>query len=423
MTPDESARSNQASHQAPGRSRRARVLFVAEAVTLAHVARVHALAQRLDATAYEVCVAADPRYDELVGSPSFATRPIESIASSRFAAALRKGTPIYDVSTLERYVEDDRRAIEAFDPEVVVGDFRLSLGVAARLSGKPYLAITNAGWSRYARTRFVVPDLPIVDWFGVPLAQRLFDLARPLAFRRHAAAMNTVRRRHRLPPLAADLRDVYTDGDFVLYADVPELFPTTALPPTHRFVGAVPWDPDRALPDWWRSLPSDRPIVYVSLGSSGDTAVLQTILDGLAMLPVRVVAATAGRSTWSRLPADAFVADFLPGSTICKRASLVICNGGSPTSYQALAEGVPVLGMPSNLDQFINMTAVEDFGAGCLLRPGRASARSIASCATALLERPGFRVAARTLQDSIRRHHPGEILAETIEAALAYRTV
>src|SRR5690606_21714330 len=44
-------------------SRRPRILFVAEAVTLAHVARPMMLAQRLDPARYDVSLATDGRYD------------------------------------------------------------------------------------------------------------------------------------------------------------------------------------------------------------------------------------------------------------------------------------------------------------------------------------------------------------------------
>ena len=52
--------------------------------------------------------------------------------------------------------------IREVEPDVVVGDFRLSLSVSARVAGVPYLAITNAYWSPYARQRFPLPELPVV---------------------------------------------------------------------------------------------------------------------------------------------------------------------------------------------------------------------------------------------------------------------
>ena len=115
-----------------GGGRRPRVLFFAEAVSLAHIARPAVLAQALDPERYEVCLASDPRFDQLFTGLPFERRPIYSISTQSFLAALANGSPIYKTSTLRRYVEDDLELIRAWKPDVVVGDFRLSLAVSAR---------------------------------------------------------------------------------------------------------------------------------------------------------------------------------------------------------------------------------------------------------------------------------------------------
>ncbi|MDP3493635.1 MAG: glycosyltransferase, partial [Hyphomonadaceae bacterium] len=61
-----------------------------------------------------------------------------------------------------------------------------------------------------------------------------------------------------------------------------------------------------------------------------------------------------------------WVKDFVDGDQACRSADLVVCNGGSPGVFQALAHGVPVLGIPRNMDQFLNMRAIEHSRAGVL---------------------------------------------------------
>ncbi|MEO9064685.1 MAG: nucleotide disphospho-sugar-binding domain-containing protein, partial [Burkholderiaceae bacterium] len=373
------------------------MLFIAEAVTLAHVARVHAVAGALDPSRYEVCIAADPRFDALFGAHPFASQRVTTIPAARFAAAIQKGTPIYDVTTLAGYVDDDLRAIASFEPDVVVGDFRLSLSVSARLAGTPYVTITNAGWSPYAKIGFTVPDLPMTRWLGVTAAQALFDWARPFAFAAHARPVNRLRQRYGMARLASDVRAVYTDADFILYADLPEMFSMQAMPKSHAFLGPVQWSPDTALPDWWDVLPDDRPLIYVTLGSSGQSQVLPALVDALSRLPLSVMVATAGRIAMDAVPDNVHMADYLPGATAAQRADLVISNGGSPTSYQAFAAGTPVLGIPTNLDQFLNMRAVCGSGAGLLMRPASVADASIARAVDALLHEPAFRENAGVL--------------------------
>ena len=53
----------------PHTHQRKKVLFIAEAVTLAHVGRMLTLASGLNPDQFEVLVAADPRYNKAIGTP------------------------------------------------------------------------------------------------------------------------------------------------------------------------------------------------------------------------------------------------------------------------------------------------------------------------------------------------------------------
>jgi len=219
----------------------------------------------------------------------------------------------------ERYVADDQRVIGDFRPDAVVGDFRLSLSVSARIARVPYLTITNAYWSPYARPHFPVPALPITRLLGVRAAQAVFDLIRPLAFARHALPLNRVRRRHGLPGLGWGLLRTYTDADYTLYADLPDLIPVAGAPPTHRYLGPILWSFPAPLPAWWQDLPTDRPVIYVTLGSSGDANLLSLVVRALANTHFAVVATTAGRVTIADPPRNCHLADFLPGAAASAR--------------------------------------------------------------------------------------------------------
>lgn len=65
-----------------------KVLFVAEAVTLAHVARIYQLANSLDPDVFDVTVAADTRYASLFPADVLKTVSIRSISSQCFMDAL-----------------------------------------------------------------------------------------------------------------------------------------------------------------------------------------------------------------------------------------------------------------------------------------------------------------------------------------------
>ena len=154
-----------------------------------------------------------------------------------------------------------------------MGDFRLSLAVSARKAGVKHIAVANAYWSPYGTQTFLFPEYeyPLSRLVGRSAARSVFRLLRPIGFAAHTRPLNVVCREHGLPGIGHDIRVMYTFGDFTAYADVPELVPLRNLPANHRYVGAVLWSPAVRKPEWWDRLPDDRPIVYVTPGSSGES--------------------------------------------------------------------------------------------------------------------------------------------------------
>jgi len=385
----------------PGKTR---ILFIAEAVTLAHVARPVTLAQALDPQHFDVHLAHHPRYRELLGALNLTEHEIYSIPPQQFIQALASGKPLYDDATLRAYVEEDLQLLAAVQPDIVVGDFRLSLAVSAEMTGVPYVALSNAYWSPYCQQRYTVPELPMTRVLGPTIGQMVFSLARPWVFALHCLPMHRLRRRYGLTSLGFDLREVYTRADYTLYADIPDLYRMQNRPRHHRFIGPVVWSPRFPHPPWWQEVPQGRPIVYVTLGSSGQASLLPELIAALGQLNVTALVSTAGAPLPPVVPGNVFVAAYLPGEQAVKMASLVICNGGSPSTHQALVHSVPVIGVAGNLDQYLNMTAIESTGAGRGLRAGTCRAGELVEVVSLMLADASCREAARELAVRLARY-------------------
>ena len=155
-------------------SHKKRVLFFAEPATLAHVVRPIVLASSLDCANYEVSVATGADFRRFVEAAGLDVRDLWCIGTRAYLAAVSAGRPVFPYAVLERYVADDLRVIGEARPDVIVGDFRLSLAVSARLAGIPYIAVSNAYWSPFAQARFEVPVHAATRLLGVGFSNSIF---------------------------------------------------------------------------------------------------------------------------------------------------------------------------------------------------------------------------------------------------------
>ena len=391
-----------------------RIVFVAEDVTLAHVTRPLVLANSLDRSRYEIFFATGKKYRYLLENSRHSLYTITTLASEIFLDRLAKGKPVYTKDELKASVESDLELFAKLSPDILIGDFRLSLGISARLAKIPYAALTNAHWSPYSTLSFPLPEHPLVNIFGVKISRFFFKILQPVIFKYHAAQFNSLRKAYGLDPLK-DLRDVYTCGDWTLYLDLPALAPTLNTPDNHFYLGPVVWSPDIPLPEWWADIPENKPVLYVTLGSSGDIRFMNTIIDTLGKMPVTALVASAGRFDAAQLPDNIFAEKYLPGLEAAKMASLVVCSGGTATTYQALSCGASVLGIPSNADQYLSMEAIAKQGAGLLIRSGKVTGRNIRKGIETILENAEYKQNANRLKNEMLLYNASERFCDFID--------
>jgi UDP:flavonoid glycosyltransferase YjiC (YdhE family) len=397
---------------------RRRILFLAEGATMAHFVRPLALANSLDVESYEIYFYAPPRFAPHLRDKPFFVGELATMPGQQFLANIARGAPLFPAEVLRRYVKQDRELFAKIRPDLVIGDMRLSLPISARLDGILHAVIVNAYWSPYAPSRSILPSLPLTRVIPPRLLSPLFKLTQPLAYAIHVGGLNRVRKEFGVPELPPDVRAMYTEGDYVLYADIPEFAPTTNLPKAHQYVGICQWAPTAEKPHWWDGMRADpKPKVLVSLGSSGPLRVLPGLLRVLEKMPVTVVLSTSGRE----VPAGAggaYTADLLPFTETASESSVVVSHGGSGGLYPAIAAGTPVLGIPSNADQHLSTAVLEESGAGLGVRVENASERRLRAALERLLFEPQYRAAARRWASVYARYDSGDLFRKFVAEAL-----
>jgi UDP:flavonoid glycosyltransferase YjiC (YdhE family) len=378
--------------------RRSVVLFMPEGSILAHVGRTVAIANAMDPNAFDIRFAASGPHADKIDHARWPVAPVYTQDRNELLGRLKTGGSAFTVEELEKYVEDERRVLSEIKPNVVVGDFRPSLGISAPSLEAPYVCVTNAVWTRYCSVKLDPP----ASWlptriFGASLLKFLRSMAPNLEkriFAHYAVPFNTVRRRHGLPELP-DLRDCMCSENFNLVADIEEFFPHVPDMPEDRYqyVGPLLWESTAPEPAWLAELDRTRPTVYLTMGSTGPLGQIQAILKHLADDRFQVICTTA-TETVGELPPGCYAAPFAPGKTLCKAANVVVCHAGNGTIYQALSCGKPIVGVPEFHDQEFNMQRVEALEVGLRAESGEDVIRQVKK----MLKYPKFSLSAQDFQ-------------------------
>jgi len=225
--------------------------------------------------------------------------------------------------------------------------------------------------------------------------------------------LNETRRRLGLPALERVHGGI--SAQLALVATFPQLEHPRAWPRGTHVVGPLMWEPpapDVELP------PGENPLVLVAPSTSQDPGqtLLRGALEGLAGLPVRVLASANRQIPPVAVPANARLVDWVSYARAMPACELVVCHGGHGTIARALASGCAVVIVPAGGDMNENAARVEWAGVGVRL-PGRlVGARGLALAVGRALARPELRAGARSLQAWSARRDGAECAAGLVEA-------
>jgi UDP:flavonoid glycosyltransferase YjiC (YdhE family) len=307
--------------------------------------------------------------------------------------------------------------VEELRPEVVVSDIlTLAPALAAERAGVPRTTFVphvfpmgapgQPPYSFGAR----LPRTPLGRWWW-----HRWDgmLDRGLALGRDE--LNETRRRLGLPP-----QDEFHGGlsrTLTMVGTFPQLEYPRPWPAWAQVVGPMLWEPpseDVALP------PGDEPLVLVAPSTSQDAehVMLRAALEGLADLPVRVIA------TWNRrpparplpTPANARIVEWLSYARTMPHCDVVVCHAGHGTVVRAIASGCAVVAVPSAGDMNENAARVDWAGVGVRVPRRLVTARSLRLAVGRAIGEPALRARSRELSAWLDAHDPPTRAAELVEA-------
>jgi UDP:flavonoid glycosyltransferase YjiC (YdhE family) len=368
---------------------------------LAHVGRTVEIAKELRAQGHEVVFAGeDPshprsRLSHIVkaGFPVVHVKePMWYRAWDRFhnygAVA-----GVYDFFTSQKWapldviLEDIIRVCQEQKPDMIIGDSSIGVSTAGHILGIPAAGVLNAYNTHFFRPwSFYRGLIRAWDWL-------FLSRIRGRVYRRHGVkqvdAINLLRSITLLSP------------------DLPEFHkPHGGHFPNWHPVGPILSEPPAPLPDWYEELTDGTPNVYITMGSTGLLdPLLRRIYGTFSKLPFRFIVTTGGQAeegTMAMAPDNFRFATYAPGSKLLQHSTAMIFHGGNGSMYQALSEGVPMVALPSHLEQQVCVSIMRKEGFGIARDARKCTPEDLAKGLRQIIETPSFREKALQYREKVR---------------------
>lgn len=340
--------------------------------------------------------------------------------SRRVAFAVRKVLfPLAETSSKELL-----DIVASFKPDVLVFDFMTFAGnIVAEVTGLPWATGTPVPGMLQGRDAHPFGlALPYSKNRLVRLALRPFwPLANITTSLQYDGQFNAVRTRFGLPRIRNAFFTANVSPYLVLaFAPHEVEYPRRAWPPAVHFVGPGLTRPARPAetPPWLEALPSSRPLIYATVGTSPTrrhVKYLETLRAAVEGLEADVVASVGTGLQPPASSGNLRIESWVPHPAILPKARMVIHHGGSNTMYETLAYGKPALATPFEDGQDENAARLRWAGAGTVVNPDKVSVAGLRAAIDGVLGSEAMRERAEALAESLLKYDSGRIGADLLE--------
>jgi zeaxanthin glucosyltransferase len=170
----------------------------------------------------------------------------------------------------------------------------------------------------------------------------------------------------------------------------------------------------------WNRL-DGRPLIYASIGTviNDLSWVFRTIAEACSTLNVQLVISLGGGALCPEnvlpLAGDPLVIHYAPQLDLLRHAALTITHAGMNTTLESLCLGVPLVAIPISNDQLGVAARIRWTGAGTVVPIQRLTVDGLRMSIKKVLEDPGYRGAARRIQNQVQNIPALEDAANIVE--------
>lgn len=406
---------NQSIHTGHGEAERPlKILCFPLTWVLAHVGRSIEIAKALRARGHEVVFAGDdPTHpsSRLSHAAANGFRTVH-VQEPQWHQAWKRfhdhgaAAGIYDFLThhkwapLEEILEDMIRVTKEEKPDLLLGDASLGVSTIGHILGIPAAGVLNAynteffkPWGFY---RGFIRACDKAYW--KPTRNRLYK-------KYGVQPVDAFDLLERTPLLSPDLEAFHAPhGSYPLW----------------RPIGPLLSEPPSVLPTWYPELTDGTTNIYITMGSTGLLEpLLKRTFDTLGRAPYRFIVTTGNQvseETIASAPANFRFADYAPGSKLLQHCAAMVFHGGNGSMYQALAAGVPMLALPSHLEQHASFNAAIREGFGRKASARKITGEQLLREIETLLDDPNYRTAAWRHRGAVLHANAAQKAANLLES-------
>lgn len=289
------------------------------------------------------------------------------------------------------------KLFELHRPELIVVDHSPTALVAARATGIRAVQI-GSGFE-------IPPSADPMPSFGLyDVAKTDFRRSERLVVHNINSVLLTCNAASKKLGSLAELFDIHGK----ILATFAELDPYSARPASEYVGPLVTSDSGVALA--WSTINKPKIFAYFHAGVTGTSAMVEAFrrcgAETICVIP-EISAATAQRESTDKLRIHSQIAQLQP---LLREADLVVSNGSSGLTAQALLAGVPSLMLPATVEQLMHARCVRKLGAGLIAGKRRETEVFVAAIGE-LLNSSSWRTRAKAFARKYEGFNPAKAIA------------
>ncbi|MCA9496937.1 MAG: hypothetical protein KC589_08375 [Nanoarchaeota archaeon] len=340
-----------------------KVLCLVNGHAVAHVSRTLEIAKELKKRGHNIIFGGGGEYLKIIKNEKFTLYELAFTTQEENKIGMVEGKYELFYKGIEKWIYEDINLIKKINPDILIVDNRLSSFSAAEILKIPIINIANIHITDYKKIPFNnVGNLINNNNFVLKLINNFELMCESFLFNKIVTKeLNKTRLKMGLKEKSGFSNEM---GDIILFPDIPEFNPSKKLPSNCYYIGPLIWHNKLKKPSFMPKLDKNKKIIYLTMGSEGLESILDVIKDLDQNKFQLIITTSSDKLIETKLPKWIFIEKYINTDYILPYCDLVITHGGNGTIYQALASGVPILGLANHNEQFYNINRAIDCKVG-----------------------------------------------------------